>query len=59
MDELCDQVKDLILKTMDLIGNSAKWLNKTFEDILRQLSKISFVNYDKNKIDYLYEILEK
>ncbi len=59
MDELCDQVKDLNLKTMDLIGNSAKWLNKTFEDILSQLSKISFVNYDKNKIDYLYEILEK
>ena len=34
-------------------------MNKTFEDILRQLSKMSFANYDKNKIDYLYEILEK
>ena len=44
---------------MDIIGNSAKQLNKTFEEILRKLAKMSFANYDKNKIDYLYELLEK
>lgn len=59
LDELCDQVEDLDPKTMDIIGNSAKQLNKLLEEILRQLQKMNFVNYDKNKIDYLYEMLEK
>jgi len=44
---------------MDNIGNRAKELNKDLEDILRCLGKMNEVNYDKNKIDYLFEILEK
>ena len=46
-------------RTMDLIGNRAKELNRDLEDILRRLQTIDYINYDKNKIDFLYEILEK
>ena len=41
------------------IGNRAKVLNKDMDDILRGLSKVQDINYDKNKIDYLFELLEK
>jgi hypothetical protein len=44
---------------MDLIGNRAKELNRDLEDILRRLQTMDYINYDKNKIDFLYEILEK
>lgn len=44
---------------MDMIGNRAKELNRDLEDILRKLQNMDYVNYDKNKIDYLYEILNK
>lgn len=46
-------------RTMDLIGNRAKELNRDLEDILRRLQTMDYINYDKNKIDFLYEILEK
>ena len=44
---------------MDMIGNSAKQLNKDLDDILRKLNSLNTVNYDKNRIDYLYELLER
>ena len=37
LDELGDAVEDLDPKTMDIIGNSAKQLNKELEDVLRKL----------------------
>ena len=46
-------------RTMDMIGNRAKELNRDLEDILRRLQNMEFINYDKNKIDYLYEVLCK
>ena len=59
LDTLCDKVDGLNYSIMDNIGNRAKELNKDLEDILRCLGKMSEVNYDKNKIDYLFELLEK
>lgn len=59
LDELGEQVEDLDSRTMDLIGNRAKELNRDLEDILRRLQTMDYINYDKNKIDFLYEILEK
>ena len=59
LDELGEQVEDLDSRTMDMIGNRAKELNRDLEDILRKLQNMDYINYDKNKIDYLYEILNK
>ena len=59
LDELGESVEDLDSRTMDMIGNRAKELNRDLEDILRKLQNMDYVNYDKNKIDYLYEILIK
>ena len=59
LDGLCDRVDGLNYTIMDNIGNRAKELNKDLDDILRCLGKMSEVNYDKNKIDYLFELLEK
>ena len=58
LDELCDKVDDLDTRTMDNIGNRAKELNKDLEDVVRRLQTMSDVNYDKNKIDYLFALLE-
>tara|TARA_B110000285_G_C14886785_1_gene496587 strand:- start:63 stop:356 length:294 start_codon:yes stop_codon:yes gene_type:complete len=58
LDELCDKVDDLDTRTMDNIGNRAKELNKDLEDVVRRLQTMSDVNYDKNKIDYLFTLLE-
>ena len=59
LDELGEAVEDLDSRTMDMIGNRAKELNRDLEDILRRLQNMEFINYDKNKIDYLYEVLCK
>lgn len=59
LDELGESVEDLDSRTMDLIGNRAKELNRDLEDILRRLQTMDYINYDKNKIDFLYEILSK
>ena len=59
LDELGEAVEDLDSRTMDLIGNRAKELNRDLEDILRRLQTMDFINYDKNKIDFLYDILNK
>ena len=60
LDDLCDKVDELQndTRTMDNIGNRAKELNKDLEDIVRRLQTMSDVNYDKNKIDYLFTLLE-
>lgn len=59
LDELCDKVEDLDTRTMDNIGSRAKELNKDLEDVTRNLQSMNDVNYDKNKIDFLYQMLEK
>lgn len=51
-------VEALDTRTMDNIGNRAKELNKDLEDIVRRLQTMSDINYDKNKIDYLFSLLE-
>ena len=56
---MCDKVDDLDTRTMDNIGNRAKELNKELDDITRRLQTMSDVNYDKSKIDYLFDLLEK
>ena len=56
---MCDKVDDLDTRTMDNIGNRAKELNKCLDDIQRRLQLMQDVNYDKNKIDYLFDLLEK
>lgn len=37
LDELSDVIEELDSKTMDLIGNSAKQLNKELDEILRRM----------------------
>lgn len=59
LDELCDKVADLDSSTMDQIGNRAKELNKELDEILRRLQAMETINYDKSRIDFLYDILEK
>lgn len=59
LDELCDKVESLDQFTMDNIGLRAKELGKTFESIIKQLSTMNEANYDSNKIEYLFELLEK
>ena len=59
LDDLCDKVEDLDTRTMDIIGSRAKELNKDLEDIVRSLHSMSDINYDKNKIDFLFQILER
>ena len=59
LDELCDKIEDLDTRTMDIIGQRAKELNKDLEDIVRNLQSMNDVNYDKNKIDFLFSMLEK
>ena len=59
LDFLCDKIEGLNGTVMDQIGNRAKELNKELEEILRNLNSMNNVNYEKNKIDYLFEILEK
>lgn len=58
LDELGDNVEDLDTNTMNIIGNSAKQLNKELEDVLRKLATMKNINYDKNKVDFLFEMLE-
>lgn len=58
LDELGDKVEALDTRTMDNIGNRAKELNKDLEDVVRRLQTMSDINYDKNKIDYLFALLE-
>ena len=59
LDELGDRVEDLDPETMDKIGNKAKDLNKDLDEILRSLQAMDYIDYDKNKIDFLYDVLEK
>jgi len=58
---MCDKIEDLTqdTNTMNYIGLRAKDLNKDLDDIVRRLQIMNDVNYDKNKIDYLFNILER
>ena len=44
LDDLGDAVDDLDSRTMDMIGNRAKELNKDLEDILRRLQQMDYLN---------------
>jgi len=44
---------------MDQIGNRAKDLNKELGEITRRLQSMNEINYDKNKIDFLFHLLER
>lgn len=61
LDEMCDNIEALTqdTSTMNYIGLRAKDLNKDLDDIVRRLQIMNDVNYDKNKIDYLFNILER
>ena len=52
-------MEELDSKTMDSIGLRAKELSKELENVLKLLQQMNFTNYDQNKIEYLYELLEK
>ena len=58
---MCDNIETLTsdTTTMNFIGLRAKDLNKDLDDIVRRLQIMNDVNYDKNKIDYLFNILER
>ena len=58
---MCDNIETLTSDTtnMNYIGLRAKDLNKDLDDIVRRLQIMNDVNYDKNKIDYLFNILER
>lgn len=61
LDDMCDTIEALTQDTtqMNYIGLRAKDLNKDLDDIVRRLQIMNDVNYDKNKIDYLFNILER
>ena len=59
LDELGDMIEVLDVKTLDMIGSSAKNFNRELEEILRKLAVMKPLNYDKSKIDYLYDLIEK
>ena len=61
LDELCDSVEILTKDTssMHLIGVRAKELNKDLDVIVRRLQIMNELNYDKKKIDFLFDIMEK
>ena len=59
LDFLCDRVSKLTYTTMDGIGTRAKELDKILDEIVRNLGRMNEVNYNKNKLDYLFELLEK
>mmetsp|Transcript_3391 Transcript_3391/g.5711 ORF Transcript_3391/g.5711 Transcript_3391/m.5711 type:complete len:149 (+) Transcript_3391:1434-1880(+) len=59
LDQLNDQIEQLDTSTMDQIGQHAKELNKTLDFIVKKLRQMNDVNYDKNKIDFLFAMLEK
>ena len=59
LDVLCDKVDGLNFTAMDAIGTRAKELNNLMGEILLALEKMKEVNYNKNKIDYLFQVLEK
>ena len=59
LEELCERVDELDPNTLNLIGNRAKELNKELDEILRRLQALETINYDKNRIDFLYEVLER
>jgi len=44
---------------MNAIGLRAKDLYKDLDEIIKSLSQMNEVNYDKNKIDFLFSMLEK
>jgi hypothetical protein len=42
-----------------LIGSKAKELNKDLETLVNRFRQLKDIDYDHNKIDYLYQMTEK
>ncbi|CDW73875.1 UNKNOWN [Stylonychia lemnae] len=59
LELLCDKVDMLDSKSIEQIGSKAKELNKELETTVSRLFSMRDMDYDKNKIDYLYFMTEK
>lgn len=60
LDALCEKTDILDQKkNVDIIGNKAKELNKELETLVNRFRQLKEIDYDQNKIDYLYNMTEK
>eukprot|EP00347_Sterkiella_histriomuscorum_P001331 403372443 len=59
LEQLCDKVDMLDSKTIEIIGMKAKELNKELETTVQRLYQMRDIDYDKNKIEFLYHMTEK
>jgi len=59
LDELGDRVEEFDPAKMDQLAGSAKALNQDLDSVLRSLQAMDYANDEKNKIDFLYDVLEK
>ncbi len=60
MDALCEKTDILDQKkNVDIIGSKAKELNKELETLVNRFRQLKEIDYDQNKIDYLYTMTEK
>lgn len=57
--ELCERVECFDSTSLERIGVRSKKLNKDLDEILSRLQAMETINYEKNKIDFLYDVLEK
>lgn len=57
--ELTEKIDCFDQGSLERIGAKAKKLNKDLDETLTRLQAMETINYDKNKIDFLYDILEK
>ena len=60
LDALCEKTDILDQKkNVDIIGNKAKELNKELETLVNRFRQLKEIDYDQNKIDFLYNMTEK
>jgi len=59
LDELCDKYESLNPKNMDSLGNKARAFDQDLDEILETLKQMTEVSFDKNKYEFLYQMLEK
>ena len=56
LDILCEKVESLDPQTF---AYKSKDMNKELENILTKIQQMREIDYDKNKIDFLYEMVNK
>ena len=57
---MCDKVDIIDSKNIfDPITSKAKELNKDLETLVTRLYQMRDIDYDENKIEYLYQMAEK